>query len=295
MCGIGGVWCLGNAKLNKRDARKLKELAIFLETRGTDAFGFYNGEGVIKFPSSASEIIEMIDRIKPFEELIIGRNMFLMHTRAYTDGDPLRNKNNHPFELKDIVFAHNGVMHVQITYVDYRLKGKYKSKSVEYIDSYEILGKIEIDLPETDSFEIGVQIQKEYNKRKDFKKAVVKALEKLIYYGDMAVWVYSKKEDLLALFKNDRPLYVAYDDSKLWFASEQWMLENIGVRNSTPLGEGELLIYDRNGKTYGDFIIDEYYYIYNDMKKSKKEIEDDLDDLEKEYWKLWRDYGFWYC
>jgi len=290
MCGIGGVWVMGNDKLTKKDAQRLEELAIYLETRGTDAFGFYNGEKVIKFPSCASDVIEMIDRIKPFEELVIGKNMFLMHTRAYTNGDPLRNKNNHPFELKDIVFAHNGVVHVQTTYVDYRWKGKHQSKGVEYIDSYEIFGRIEIDLPETDSFEIGVQIQREYNKRKDFKKAVVKALERLIYYGDMAVWVYSKKEDLLALFKHERPLYISYEDGKLWFASEGWMLKNIGLSNTVFVGEGELLIYDRNGKVYGDFLVDEYYYAYDNTEMSEK----DVDDLEKEYWKLWRDYGFWY-
>jgi len=287
MCGIGGVWCLGNAKLNKRDARKLKELAIYLETRGEDAFGFYNGQKVIKFPSSASEIIEMIDRIKPFEELIIGRNMFLMHTRAYTNGDPLKNKNNHPFELKDIVFAHNGIMYYHVMYKDIRFKEKTDSKYIDYIDTYEIFGRIEIDLPETDSFEIGVEIQREYNESKNFAKALTEAFSFLVYYGDMAVWVYSKREDLLALFKHGRPLFIGFDGKKLWFASEEWMLEKIGIKSIRALRQGELIVYSRTRQEYFDIIEGESS---KGFFLEKEEIEM-LEEEEREYWRLYRDYG----
>jgi len=250
MCGIGGVWCLNNSKLDKRDSKRLIELAIYLQSRGDKAFGFYNGENVIKFPSSASDVIEMIDRIRPFSELVTGKRMFLMHTREPTIGDPLKNKNNHPFELKDIVFAHNGMLY------EYTLRsGNPKFEyDYEYIDTYEILGKVETDLPETDSFEIGVVIQEEYNKYNDFIEALERALSYLIYFGDMALWIYSKREDLLALFKFERPLFYGFKNSKLWFASERWMLEEIKVKKIKALRDCELLVYSRDGEEYNDFI-----------------------------------------
>ena len=294
MCGIGGVWCLGNAKLSKRDAKKLRYLAIYLETRGQDAFGFYNGEKVIKFPSSATDVIKMIDRIKPFNDLVVGRNMFLMHTRASTEGDPLKNKNNHPFELKDIVFAHNGIMYYYTKYEDIRFKNGSSSKYVDYIDTYEIFGKIEVDLPETDSFEIGVEIQKEYNESRDFVTALSEAFSFLVHYGDMAVWVYSKREDLLALFKHGRPLFIGFDNEKLWFASEEWMLRKIDVNNIRTLKEGELIVYSRAGEECFEIIEGEYSYKGSKGFFLRDEEVKELERDEREYWRLYRDYGFWY-
>ena len=291
MCGIGGVWCLNREKLDRSDAKKLRDLAIFLQTRGKDAFGFYNGDKVIKFPSSASDVIAMIDRIRPFHELVIDKSMFLMHTRAYTNGDPLRNKNNHPFELKDIVFAHNGVLWDYVIYQDIRFDGFDKGGNVEYIDTYELFGNIEIDLPETDSFEIGVEIQREYNKSNDFTKALENALSYLVYFGDMALWVYSKKEDLLALFRCERPLYIGFDNSKLWFASEDWMLKKIRIKNIRALREGELLIYSRKGTYYLDFINE----LEDISRKETKRASRRNNYRDDDWWREYRhyDYDYW--
>jgi len=281
MCGIGGVWVMGGKDLGRDDARKLRELAICLETRGEDAFGFYNGENVIKFPSSATDVISMIDRIKPFEELIVGKNMFLMHTRAFTEGNPLKNKNNHPFELKDIVFAHNGYMYIPYKYEDIRFKDdKKKNKCkipVEYIDTYELFGKIIIDLPETDSFEIGVEIQKEYSKNRDFTEALSDAFNYLDCYGEMACWVYSKREDLLGLFRNIKPISIGFEEGVLWFASESWMLEDIGVSDVTTLKERELVVYSRNGKEYSEIIKSVERGWFYSLKELERE--------EREYWR----------
>ena len=282
MCGIGGVWCFGNAKLDKRDAEKLVELAKYLESRGDKAFGFYNGEKVIKFPSSASDIISMIDRIKPFEELVTGKNMFLMHTREPTVGDPLKNKNNHPFELKDIVFAHNGMLYEYALFKDLRTINAEYNYEYEYIDTHEILGKIDTDLPETDSFEIGVSIQEEYNKCNDFVEALEKALSYLIYFGDMALWIYSKRDDLLALFRFDKPLFYGFRNSKLWFASEKWMLREIKVKKIRALRDCELLVYSRDGEEHNSFIEFEVRGKSLDCSYYVKE--------EKDIWRDWRFY-----
>jgi len=282
MCGIGGVWGLGDVRLDKRDAKRLIELAIYLQSRGDKAFGFYNGENVIKFPSSASDVIEMIDRIRPFSELVVGRNMFLMHTREPTIGDPLKNKNNHPFELKDIVFAHNGMLYEYTLFKDIRSGNSKFDYDYEYIDTYEILGKVETDLPETDSFEIGVAIQEEYNKYNDFIEALERALSYLIYFGDMALWIYSKKDDLLALFRFERPLFYGFKNSKLWFASERWMLEEIRVKKIKALRDCELLVYSRDGEEYNDFI---------EFKVKGKSL--NCDCHVEEEWDIWRDWRFY--
>ena len=282
MCGIGGVWCLGDVRLDKRDAKRLTELAIYLQSRGDKAFGFYNGENVIKFPSSASDVIAMIDRIRPFSELVTGKRMFLMHTREPTIGDPLKNKNNHPFELKDIVFAHNGMLYEYTLFKDIRCSVPEHEYSYEYVDTYEILGKIETDLPETDSFEIGVAIQEEYNKRNDFIEALERALSYLIYFGDMALWIYSKKDDLLALFRFERPLFYGFKNSKLWFASERWMLEEIKVKKIKALRDCELLVYSRDGEEYNDFI---------EFKVKGKSL--NCDCHVEEEWDIWRDWRFY--
>ena len=282
MCGIGGVWCMGTAKLDKRDAKRLIELAIYLQSRGDKAFGFYNGENVIKFPSSASDVIEMIDRIRPFSELVTGKRMFLMHTREPTIGDPLKNKNNHPFELKDIVFAHNGMLYEYTLFRDIRSGNPKFEYDYEYIDTYEILGKVETDLPETDSFEIGVAIQEEYNKRNDFIEALERALSYLIYFGDMALWIYSKRDDLLALFRFEKPLFYGFKNHKLWFASERWMLEEIKVKKIKALRDCELIVYSRDGEEYNDFI---------EFKvKGKSYCVEDYVEEERDIWRDWRFY-----
>ena len=220
MCGIGGVYTFNGETLEKQDVKKVRELTIYLEKRGDDATGWYDGEKIIKAPLEAYEFIQLIESITPIENYISGKKMLLIHTRAYTRGSPLENKNNHPFELKNIVFAHNGIINVAPTYEDIRLKkqnkikknGKsyyYYSERTKYIDTKEILGKVTFDLPETDSFHIGVKIQEEINKGKNFKDALVSALEELVLEGSMALWIVEKKTQKLALFRSENPLYIA--------------------------------------------------------------------------------------
>lgn len=292
MCGIGGVFCFGKTKLTERDAKRVIELAECLQTRGTDAFGFYNGEKVIKFPSSASDVIEMIDRIRSFEELIVDKKMFLMHTRASTSGDPLKNRNNHPFESKDFVLAHNGILYYDVKYFVKGFKIDKKAMNGRYyyeeLDPYEIFGRFEYDLPDTDSFTILVELQKEYNARKDFYDALVETFDNLAYFGEMAVWVYCKKTKELALFRDSRPLIIGEDNGKLWFASEEWMLKRIGVKSIKPMISGELRIYNPKGRVFVDVI--------PSARKGREEKGREDKDDEDRWWGRyhdWRDY-FWY-
>jgi len=279
MCGIGGVYALYGDNLTEEDAKRVKKLTVYLQRRGTDATGWFDGQNVIKMPLPAYEFISIIESITSIEEFVKDKEMILIHTRAYTRGSPLENKNNHPFELKDIVFAHNGIIAGAPLYKDIREKEKEKEnksknetknknikiyysyeENVEYIDTKEILGKITFDLPETDSFHIGVKIQEEINKGKSFKNALVSALEELVLQGSMALWIIEKETERLALFRCDNPLFIAEEDGKVWFASENWMLKKIGLKNIEELEECKLVIYDKDGDIEEEYIAPSCYY-----------------------------------
>ncbi len=301
MCGIGGVYCFEGERLSREDALKVRRLSIYLEERGKDAYGFYNGERVIKFPSRARDVIEMIDRITPFENLVIGKTMFLIHTRASTSGDPLVNKNNHPFELKNIVFAHNGMMYLYIKYVSKKGEGisvnEYRKQrlvdEIVYIDPYEYFGKMDAEIPETDSFTIGVEIQEELNKGHSFEVALEKALDYLIHVGDMAIWVYHKSEDKLALFRCERPLYFTVQKNKLWFASEEWMLKILDLKKVKQLREGEIHVFKRDGRV----TVTPIEWVRTNKRTNKRDYDDYSEDYYKdntEQYYRWRDYIYFY-
>ena len=307
MCGIGGVYVFGGEVLGEQDAKKVKKLTVYLEKRGDDATGWYDGKKIIKAPLPAHEFIQLIESITPIENYISGKRMLLIHTRAYTRGSPLQNKNNHPFELKSIVFAHNGVINTAPIYKDIRLRKKenqnkikkknekiyhYYSEETEYIDTKEILGKVTFDLPETDSFHIGIQIQKQINEGKNFKDALVSALEDLVLEGSMALWIVEKKTQKLALFRSENPLYVAQEENKIWFASEKWMLEKIGLKNIEELNEGQLIIYSDDGDKEEEYIISASYHSHRYYHSNKDwdyydysyEWSEEYLDFDKRFW-----------
>jgi len=303
MCGIGGVYVLSGEVLGEQDAKRIKQLTVYLEKRGDDATGWYDGEKIIKAPLPAHEFIQLIETITPIENYIAGKRMLLIHTRAYTRGSPLQNKNNHPFELKDIVFAHNGMIHNAPTYEDIRLKKKenhnkikkngkiyyYYLEEIKYVDTKEILGKVTFDLPETDSFHIGVKIQEEINKGKNFKDALVSALEELVLEGSMALWIVEKRTQKLALFRSENPLYFSKEKDKLWFASEKWMLEKLGLKDIEELNEGQLIIYTEDGQKEEEYII--YSHKIHYSKEEEKDNHESWYSYDYDY--LYRRYWYW--
>ena len=260
MCGIGGVWCFEGRELSKEDGGRIEELSYALEVRGEDAFGFYDGVKVVKFPGRASEVIPQISKIVEFESLVEGKRMFLVHTRAATQGDPLKNKNNHPFETKDFVLAHNGAVYQSKKYLSSERELESviranKDKSKKWIkDNYEVLdfegifGKKWEEIPDTDSFEIAVEVQKEFNEIEDPVTAFKNAMIRLFGKGSYAIWIYSKTHDLLMLFRDVQPLFYSIEDGKLWFASENYMLRGIGLKKVKPLKSGVIYVFDRTGE-----------------------------------------------
>jgi len=207
---------------------------------------------VIKFPGSARDVLNQLERVYPFEELITGSRVVLMHTRAATVGDPLENKNNHPFETKDIVMAHNGSLWYYYTFSGAGKavnNSKWNRDYVETlnVDLYEIFGHGDYDIPETDSFTLAYEIQTWLNKGHTLIEAVKMTFEDFCDYGSSAVWVWHKEKELLALYKDTNPLFFGYKGDKLYFASEAWMLKDLGVKKWHSLSRGEIRVYSADG------------------------------------------------
>jgi len=279
MCGIGGVWCFGS-ELDEKDAERLKKLAVSLESRGNEAYGFYNGEKVVKFPSRASQVIEMIERLVPWESLVAGKKMFLMHTRLATTGSPLDNVNNHPFETKHFVMAHNGQLW------DYEYY---------YVVKNGIWLK-EFDEPETDSYKIISKTEEEFKKCKNSVEAFKRTMEGLYYQGSYAIWIYSKIDDLLMFYRDSNPLSVAIDSGKLWFASEDTMLKKLGFKDVSEIKAGEIFVYDRRGLVKSVKVIEVkqstkfkrggywgYNYNYKSSSKKNQSVKENFDEVCMKY------------
>jgi len=232
MCGIAGYYNFFNKKINKQESFVLKNIFIKIESRGTDACGWVQVDEksceVVKFPLSFSETFSMISKIKNVnsEEIFTDFQCVLGHSRAATGGDPHQNKNNHPFESKNFVLAHNGVFRDLYDY-DYEgvLALKYNSEyGAELKGLY--LEKLSAE-PMTDSYQLLKIIQKKYDKSNNEIKAIKEAIENFYWHGTMAVWIFSKNSRSLYLFRDTNPIHWVHTEEGLWFASEKKHLENL--------------------------------------------------------------------
>jgi len=198
MCGIGGMINISNKPLGVRLSKDCKDMLINCEQRGEDAFGYMTNTKVFKAGESVTGFIEKNGKDTILNEFKKS-NFVLYHTRKMTSGVPSVNDNNHPFETKDLVFAHNGIV-----FNDTILKDSYKFV-------YDI---------ETDSFIIPVLIQHYLSKEMDIKEAMKKAFEQIS--GSYACWLHYKPEKRTFLFRHGNPLVIGYLPTKnlILFASE---------------------------------------------------------------------------
>lgn len=174
MCGIGGL--ISTHPFNTEEAEMARDLMAFLVRRGRDAWGFFDGESVTKNPGNFLESNMYVD----LPNLLVGKTLFLCHTRYATVGNPKENKNNHPFELGPFVMAHNGV----IFYWE------------EFEDPYDI---------ETDSFSLLWWIKQEYDIHGDTVLAIKRGIDHIV--GTFAVWLYNREDDATYLFRtHEQPL-----------------------------------------------------------------------------------------
>jgi asparagine synthetase B (glutamine-hydrolysing) len=196
MCGICGIYSLD--KIDEDTAERFQKIMVNCESRGTDAFGYaiYPNNTIFKTKDSVSKGIEKSGNF--FKEFT-GNKIVLAHTRATTKGSPEKNQNNHPFETKDFILAHNGVI-----YND---------------DEFGFKSDIE-----TDSYVIVRNIQELYDKNNNIVEAIKETAEKL--RGSYACWLLVKSTGSVYLFRHSNPIDVIYDPiaNCVAFASEKNML-----------------------------------------------------------------------
>lgn len=129
MCGIFGFANLTDDNIS---LKKLREVALDTEKRGTCAYGFAwmdkNGEyHSYKAKGPISKNLKKLDLLK---KAVVA----ICHTRAATHGEPTNNKNNHPHKSGSGYFVHNGIV---TNYVG--LIKKHKLKTTTSCDS-EVIG-----------------------------------------------------------------------------------------------------------------------------------------------------------
>lgn len=210
MCGIEGI--ISRNKINETQAEKALELFCNLENEGNDAAGLYNGEDIIKFPSTPSSMIALywarLTNLDLFDK-ILDKRFVLFHNRAATHGNWMDNKNNHPFETESFVFSHNGVIS------DFYTHKKYKSEE-----------------PETDSWGFLKSLQENFNKNGD----VIESLKIIIpdISGQITFWLYDKERDLIYFYNDNNRLFYVRMSGTFWFASlESYLKRTLSLKTSS--------------------------------------------------------------
>ena len=235
MCSVFGLIDHQN-KLTTRDKNRIvNTLALECEVRGTDATGIaYHFGGrlrIFKRPLAAHKL-----RL----HMPSGVNMIMGHTRMTTQGDAVRNQNNHPFAGsiagKTFALAHNGIL--------------WNDKLLR---QQERLPQTSV---ETDSY-IAVQLLEQQNAL-DFQ-SLKEMAEKV---EGSFVFTLLDSEDSVWFVKGDNPLCLFHYNGFTLYASTQEILVKAvkRLRLGKPQTvqqpeEGEILRIDKFGnQTSGSFI-----------------------------------------
>ena len=202
MCGIMGYYAFGEIIPSKK---KIEDMFVLLETRGTDASGFayLNNKNELQI-TKAEEPASSLVKTASWKDLELPKIM-IFHTRLKTQGEPTNNMNNHPlFTKKGLALVHNGMI-----YNDKEIFGTKKNRDAE-VDSEAILFQLS-------------------RKSKDPINKVFETLE-----GGFAVASIDKKRPSeLTLLRNDNPIELYYNsvDDILYFCSErEIMQENLKIK-----------------------------------------------------------------
>ena len=109
MCGIMGYYAFGDIIPNKK---KIEDMFILLETRGTDASGFayLNNKNELQITKAETPASSLVKSPR-WKDLELPKIM-IFHTRLKTQGEPTNNMNNHPlFTKKGLAIVHNGMIY----------------------------------------------------------------------------------------------------------------------------------------------------------------------------------------
>ncbi len=202
-----------------------------LEYRGYDSSGIaYIKNNKINIQKEIGKI-ENLDKKIEYDENV---NIAIAHTRWATHGKA--NKSNaHPHKIGKITLVHNGIIE------------NYEKLKKDLASSYEFKS-------DTDSEVVAALIDSLYNKYKDMKKSLSKAL-KLLKGSYALVIINDDLKDSLFAVRKDSPLIVGEQNNEVMFASDIPALlhftKNYYLLNNNEIVEAntqQLKFYDSNLK-----------------------------------------------
>jgi hypothetical protein len=191
MCG--NVGCAG--PLTAKNEKSIRTLLILDALRGIDSTGIavVSRQGDVKIAKEVGDPYQLFDT-KRYDKAISGINSVIIgHNRWATQGR-INATNAHPFDVGDIVGAHNGTLNNKYHLHDHSLFD---------VDSENIFHSMS-------------------------KKGVPETVG--IMDGAWALVWYDKTDKTINFLRNkERPLYITMtEDDVLYWASEEWML-SIGL------------------------------------------------------------------
>ncbi len=128
MCGIAGFSLSNESTANSK--RLSKALLLGIEHRGQDAtgFAFIDGTGRAQVHKAAMNASTFVRK-----NLCIPRSQrsAILHTRAWTTGQPSFNGNNHPIPSGNIVGVHNGWVSNAYDLWDFAVSSKFRQAAVD--------------------------------------------------------------------------------------------------------------------------------------------------------------------
>lgn len=285
MCGIGGI-VLKNSRVGNKEFKEIVQLCRKLEARGTDAFGFIaiNQDGSVKrlwkLPGSFSDQFEILG--KEMFKAMKGAKAVLVHTRAHTSGNPLKNYNNHPFKIDHLYLAHNGYS------ASYTYYGGVQRQT--YYTKYEAENITPEPYIMTDTYrDLFVPLA---DQLVDPKFVRYSAIDVMALFYDISTkngvigsfWLYDENRQLITILKADMPLSVKTTDQKLIFGSN--------ISNKQDYWEEFVYQINLDGKIVDRYeyrpkrkkyykVKDKYYYHHNGYRYSRGY---DPDDEDWDYW-----------
>ena len=210
MCGLVGV----AGRIEKIDNEVFRDLLQVDVIRGPHSTGIassniHQGARIFKKAVLPSDLLTMKGCDALFNDYSLN-NILMGHNRWATVGK-INTVNAHPFELKDIIGAHNGTLKNKYALVDH---AKFDVDSEALFHSFEKIG-------------------------------VTETIAKVD--GAYALTWFDKGGKVMNFLRNDqRPLWYCFseDSETIYWASEAWMLR--GVLNRNGVKHHEIMEFEKN-------------------------------------------------